>query len=64
MGPGDEVDYDEVFNEPNEEEAQVDHYESSQEVLWYVQHMTKQYCRKKLVSHFDILLSQHRPLNH
>jgi hypothetical protein len=59
MGPGDDVDYEDVFDEPNEEEAQDDHYESSQ-VLQYVWHMTMQYFRKKLVAHFDILWSQHR----
>jgi hypothetical protein len=33
MGPGEDVDYDVVFNEPNEEKALDDHYKSSPEVL-------------------------------
>jgi hypothetical protein len=63
MGSGDDVDYDDVFNELNEEEARDDHYESSPEALQYVRNMTMQYFRKKLVAHFDILWSQHRLVN-
>ncbi len=60
MGPGDDIDYETVDDEPNEEGAQDDCYKWSPETVQYVQHMTMQYFRKKLVAHFDILWSQHR----
>jgi hypothetical protein len=43
MGPGDDIDYDDVIDDmPNQEGAQDDHYESSPEAVQYVWHMTMQ----------------------
>lgn len=55
MGLGNDVEYDDIIDEPNQEGAQDDYYETSPAVVWYVWRMTMYYIRKKLVAHFDIL---------
>jgi hypothetical protein len=60
MGLGDDVDYDDIYDKPNQQGAQDDYYETSPTVLQHVWHMAMQYFRKKLVAHFEILWSQHR----
>jgi hypothetical protein len=55
MRLGGDVNKNDIIDEPNQEGAQDDYYESSPAVLWYVWHMTME-----RVVHFDILWSQHR----